>query len=268
MSSPAQLVAIDLDGTLLRDDKTIAPETLEALNGLTRRGLPIIIASARPPRSIKPFHEQLNLTTPVVAYNGALIWRFSPPDTLGHWPLHGPLVQAITAAARNIYPDCLLNIEASDRWITDRLDHRYQTQTARLFPADVVEPIEQWHGEPATKVLVQGDPGPLAHVKFELIARFTGLANVVSTEPDCLQIMLAGIDKSSGVSLIASQLHVPPEAVLAIGDNDNDAEMLAVFGYSACMDTGTPLAKRSARVIVGSHNGPGIVEALQYAGLL
>jgi 5-amino-6-(5-phospho-D-ribitylamino)uracil phosphatase len=261
------MIAIDLDGTLLRDDKTMAPDAATELRRLSAGGIYVVIASARPPRSVRPFHDALGLVTPIVAYNGALVWGFSPPRALEHSPLPGSLVRALTLAARDVYPDCLLNIEASDIWITDRVDHRYQTQTAKLFPPDRVAPMELWHGEPATKLLVQGDPARLAHVRLHLSARFTGQAHIVSTEPDCLQIMRAGIDKAAGVKLIASGLHIGSQEVLAIGDNDNDVEMLEAFGFSAAMATGTNAAKRSAKRLVGSNNETGVVEALRYAGL-
>jgi HAD superfamily hydrolase (TIGR01484 family) len=65
-----KLVAIDLDGTLLNDSKEVAEHTVAALKGLPRRGVRVVIASARPPRSVKRFHDLLGLDTLSIHYNG------------------------------------------------------------------------------------------------------------------------------------------------------------------------------------------------------
>jgi len=69
-----RLVAIDLDGTLLDDRKQVSARALESVAGLPARGIKVVIASARPPRSVRPIYAQLKLNTLQINYNGALIW--------------------------------------------------------------------------------------------------------------------------------------------------------------------------------------------------
>src|ERR1041385_6766938 len=58
-----RMVAIDLDGTLLNDSKTVSDQTAIALRSLPERGIKVVIASARPPRSVRGFHSMLGLDT-------------------------------------------------------------------------------------------------------------------------------------------------------------------------------------------------------------
>ena len=67
---PIRLVAIDLDGTLLSSSKQVSDQTLRALRCLPSRGVKTVIASARPPRSVRPFYHALGLDTLTINYNG------------------------------------------------------------------------------------------------------------------------------------------------------------------------------------------------------
>src|SRR4029079_19661558 len=69
-----RLVAIDLDGTLLNDAKKISEKTVTALRCLPERKVRVVIASARPPRSVRQIYSSLRLDTWQINYNGALIW--------------------------------------------------------------------------------------------------------------------------------------------------------------------------------------------------
>ena len=74
LRTPIQLVAIDLDGTLLDDQKRISEPTVRALSCLPKEEIKIVLATARPPRSVRHLYQQLKLDTPTINYNGALIW--------------------------------------------------------------------------------------------------------------------------------------------------------------------------------------------------
>ena len=68
-----RMIAIDLDGTLLDAQKRVSPQTVDGLKCAIDHGVKIVIASARPPRSVRPIYEMLGLTTWQINYNGALI---------------------------------------------------------------------------------------------------------------------------------------------------------------------------------------------------
>src|SRR5690242_8326814 len=91
--TPIRMVAVDLDGTLLNDSKQVSRQTIEALSGVARRGIRVVIASARPPRSVRAFHAQLGLDTWTINYNGALIWDDVARRAIYHQPMRGPLVR-------------------------------------------------------------------------------------------------------------------------------------------------------------------------------
>ena len=98
-----RLVAIDLDGTLLTDSKQVSEQTSEALCCLPRRDVKVIIASARPPRSVRHVYQALGLDTWQINYNGALIWDEPNQRALFHRPIPGKLALRIIEHARDMF---------------------------------------------------------------------------------------------------------------------------------------------------------------------
>ena len=72
MENKKYLIALDLDGTLLNDNKEITTTTKEFLNKLEKEGNLIVICSGRAPRSIIEYYDFLDIKSPVISYNGAL----------------------------------------------------------------------------------------------------------------------------------------------------------------------------------------------------
>src|SRR5215469_15405891 len=115
-----QMVAIDLDGTLLNDSKQVSEQTVKALECVTLRGVRIIIASARPPRSVRHIYNQLHLDTWTINYNGALIWDEPNKQVVFHRPIDGSRVRQMIDRARKKFDSVLVTCEILDRWYTDR----------------------------------------------------------------------------------------------------------------------------------------------------
>src|SRR5262249_6691350 len=100
-----RLVAIDLDGTLLSSRKTITPMTHTAIKATLAAGVKIVLATARPPRSVRHYYEALRLDTPTINYNGALIWDETRRRVVEHVPLDAAIAKKIIAWGRKKYPD-------------------------------------------------------------------------------------------------------------------------------------------------------------------
>src|ERR1700733_741280 len=106
-----RLVAIDLDGTLLNDSKQVSDQTVKAISGLPARGVKVVIASARPPRSVRHIYAQLGLDTWQINYNGALIWDEPEKKVIFHQPLSGATVRSLIDSARADFPNVLVTCE-------------------------------------------------------------------------------------------------------------------------------------------------------------
>jgi hypothetical protein len=267
-SHPAiKLVAIDLDGTLLNDRKEVADHVVDAIKGLPPRGVRVVIASARPPRSVRHVYHRLGLDTWQINYNGALIWDEAKKKPVAHRPMPGKLVRQVIDQARDLFDDVLVSCEILDRWFTDKFDQTYTTETGRLFRPDVICPIEQFTGVPVTKLMLLGDARLIDRLEGVLAEAYREHLTVVRTDPELLQLMDKRVSKAVALRAVAKHYNVPMNQVMAIGDAPNDVGMLQLAGVGVAMANAHKVVKNVADWIAPSNNDHGVHAALVRYGL-
>lgn len=258
-----ELLAIDLDGTLLNSAKCISGATAMALRrAADERGVRVVLASARPPRSVMPFHVELDLDTPMINYNGALVYDPSDERVVMHRPLSLRTAREIVRLARARYPQVLVSAEILDRWYTDRLDQDYATETAKQHAPDMIAPIDLWLTEAVTKLLLLGDPRRLSKIAQAIQERFAHQVAMVQTEDFLLQIMHATVSKALALRTVAAELAVPRERVMAIGDNANDVGMLQWAGVGVAVANAAAPALAVANLVTADHDDDGVAKVV------
>jgi Cof subfamily protein (haloacid dehalogenase superfamily) len=247
---PIRLIALDLDGTLIDDDLVMRERTHRAIGAAMARGVSVSIATGRMSRSALKYARPLGLTDPIVAYQGALIRAMPTADDgrIGRLLLHRPLAAAVTREAiewtRSIGLDPHLN--HLERFIIRSDDLRAEDYSAFLGGWAVpVDDILAWVKRPVSKVIAVSE-GPIDESILHLAReRFAGRAAVTISHPRFLEFLRPGVSKGAAVRWLARRAGVPLGAVLAIGDQFNDFEMIAAVGHGAAMP-GAPLAVRAA----------------------
>lgn len=257
-----QLLAIDIDGTLLTSAKRISENTVNAIAIARGKGVHVVLASARPPRTVLPFYRQLQLDTPMINYNGALVYDVSSNRVLMHRPIGPKAAMRIIELARLVYPDVLVSAEILDRWYTDKVDHTYLTETGKLYRPDVVGPVTDWLTQSVTKLLLLGDPAMLENVAVAVRKEYLHQVSIVQTDEYLLQIMHATASKTQALRVVAAELGVNREQVMAIGDNANDVGMLTWAGVGVAMANAVPAALQAADFITDHNDADGVAEAI------
>jgi Cof subfamily protein (haloacid dehalogenase superfamily) len=257
-----KLVAIDLDGTLLNDSKQVSEQTAEALRDLPARDVKVVIASARPPRSVRHIYQLLNLDTLQINYNGALVWNEPAKQAVFHRPLAGALVAQMVEVARDWFDDVIVTCEVMDKWFTDRADDKHTTETGRLFKPDVIAPLESFLMNDVTKLLLLAEPKVINELEPLLYRTFGEQILILQTDDNLLQITRPDVGKSSALQWVADQYGIPMQQVMAIGDAPNDVGMLQLAGVAVAMDNARPSVKAVADWIAPSNNDHGVHAAL------
>ena len=261
-----RLVAVDLDGTLLNDSKQVSDQTVSALQFLPAQGVRVVIASARPPRSVRHIHAKLGLDTWTIHYNGALIWDEANRRVVFHQPMDGPLVREIIEFARGRFEEVLIGCEALDRWYTDRFDETYTTETGRLFRPDLIAPLDEFCDQPMTKLMFLGEKSMISWLDALLANRWPRVS-VIRADPELIQVMHKDASKAAALTRVAAHYGVPMDQVMAIGDAANDVPMLEAAGVAVAMDNAHPAVKRVADWVAPSNNDHGVHAALARYGL-
>jgi Cof subfamily protein (haloacid dehalogenase superfamily) len=263
---PIRLVAVDLDGTLLDDAKRVSERTVDALKCLTGTGVRVVIASARPPRSVRHVYHELGLDTWQINYNGALLWDEPNRSAVYHQPMEPAAVLQLIDLARAAHPQVLVSCEILDRWCTDRFDDTYTTETGRLFRPDVVAPVAEFCTVPVTKLMLLAAPAALDALEPLLRAAPQGVS-IIRSDPDLIQIMNASASKGAALRRVCDHYGVPTEQTMAIGDAVNDVPMLEAAGVAIAMDNAHPAVKAVADWVAPSNNDHGVHAALARYGL-
>jgi len=262
-----RLVAVDLDGTLLNDSKTVSERTVRALAGLPERNVRVVIASARPPRRVRHIYKSLGLDTLQINYNGALIWDEPNLRAVYHRPLPGNFVRQMVDFARDLYEEVLVSCEVMDRWYTDRSDQSYTTETGRMFKPDVIAPVGEFCKLEITKLLFLTEPAIIARLEPALLERFGKQVVILQTDEHMLQIIHPKAGKAAALGRVAAHYNINLEDVMAIGDAPNDVGMLQLAGVAVAMDNAPARVKQVAHWVAPSNNDHGVHAALVRYGL-
>ena len=253
---PIRLIALDLDGTLIDDDLALGERTRQAIAAAIERGVAVSIATGRMARSALVYARQLGLNDPIVAYQGALIRAMPVADDgrVGRLLVHRPLAAAVTREAiewtRSIGLDPHLN--HLERFIIRAEGARAEDYSAFLGGrAVLVDDLLAWITGPISKVIAVSEE-PIDESVLQLARdHFAGRADVTISHPRFLEFLAPGVSKGAAVRWLARRAGVPLGAVLAIGDQFNDLEMIEGVGHGAAMPH-APLPVRAVARYVAS----------------
>ena len=256
------LVAIDLDGTLLTSDKRLSVKAIDAVNEVRKRGIKVVLASARPPRTVREIYNHLKLNTHQINYNGALIQHPDHDTYLRHEPISPDLAYAICTVARKTDNQCIIALEILDKWYTDKHDPTLETETSKMFKPDYVGPLLEPLKQPITKLMVLAPPERMAIIRKVLMQRYKDAATFVIAEDHLTQIAHFQADKGRALHYLCERYKIDPQYTMAIGDGPNDLGMIRAAGLGVAMGNAFDEVKDAADVVAPSNDKDGVAHTL------
>jgi HAD superfamily hydrolase (TIGR01484 family) len=236
-----RLVALDIDGTLLRwvdgagaTYEEIAPAVGDAVHRARDAGAHIVLASGRSPHGMTPVADLLELHLPgadplwVVASNGAVVFRYPPFEVVKEETFDAaPAVRAVLRRR----PSALVAVE--ERGVGYRVTKEFPT--GELSGQSIVTDLDELVAAPVSRVIIR-DPDATAE-EFVAMAEELGLhgTDYVVGWTAWMDLAPRGVSKGSGVSYVAEHLGVGAHDVLAVGDGRNDVELLRWAGRGVAM---------------------------------
>jgi Cof subfamily protein (haloacid dehalogenase superfamily) len=258
-----RMVAVDLDGTLLRSDKGLTRRSADVIRRVSEAGVHVVLDSARSPRTCREIHRALELDTYQINYNGALIYDATNDAPWHHQPLPAKLVRRVVDAARGIDPDVAVSLEVRDQWHTDRVDPTLLTESARHESPHRLAPMHELLTGPITKCMLLAPAERLRAVHQAVRARFGRRIGIHISDQHLIQIVHKRVDKGRALARIARAYGIKQEEVMAIGDAPNDAAMLRWASLGVAVDNAWPAARQAADVVTAANDDDGVAEALQ-----
>ncbi|GGA98969.1 HAD family phosphatase [Macrococcus hajekii] len=258
------LICLDLDGTLLTDDKTVLPYTKQILAQLKKEGHEVIISTGRPYRASESYYHELGLDAPIVNFNGAFIHH---PTDDSFKEVHSPLDLDI---ARDIFKHVEhLNIQNIIAEVKDNVFLHYHDEL--LFEGfSMGNPIVKSGDlsmnlqECPTSILIQAEeqhvPAIRAHLS-DVYAEQIEHRRWGAPYP-VIELVRTGISKAVGIQYISEYLNIKQENIIAFGDEDNDFEMIEYAGTGVAMGNAIQALKEKADTITLSNDEDGIGQFL------
>lgn len=265
---PMRMVVADLDGTLLAGPRHLSERTRLMVATVREAGAEVVLASARAPRLIRPYYEELQLSAPVIACNGALLWDMRANVPLSRAPLNAALAREAVAVAREA--GAIANVECDDEWFTDRVTEAVLLNIQRFgipAPHQVGGIDEILTGDRTIdKVFIDMRELPQAAqegLRSALNRSLGAHVNLSESVPGLIDVTSREATKAGMAQQLARSLGIPAEQVLAIGDSDNDVALLRWAGVGIAMGNASPAAKEAADGVTSSNLRDGAAEAME-----
>ncbi len=264
---PIRLVALDLDQTLIGRSLTLSPRVKVAVAAAMARGVAVTIVTGRGPSPTDQFAAELGLTAPLICFQGGIVYDYRARRVLYERRLDPAVIPVVVRLAET--HGWNLQFETPSMIYLPRESNHPAELLAlmRVAPWQRVNDLVSDMAETPHKfILSVHDPAERDALVGELRARLgeAGLTlTVVASHPILIEGLPPGLNKAVGLSWLAERLGVPRAAVLAVGDNDNDAPMLEWAGVGAAMGEASSAALAAADWVAPSVDDDGAAVAIE-----
>ncbi|MDQ6420528.1 HAD family hydrolase [Paenibacillus sp. LHD-117] len=250
-------VALDLDGTLLNGRKQVSERNLQAVLSCLDHGLRLIIATARPPRSVKELlPRELLDRSACVYYNGAIV-RDTGAGIDEHRPLSNKLTATIVNFCAERFPDAHLSLEVNDLWYANREVADAAFYHSKFRPE--LASAEELASRAATKILISElEESEQLSREFAHSTRF-----VVTDGGKLIQIMNPSVSKATGIARLCGHYGIETAQVAVFGDDHNDLDMFRMAGHAVAMGNAVPELKTIASETTASNDDDGVALVLE-----
>lgn len=256
-----KLVVSDVDGTLVRKDKSLSDGNVAAIGRLIEAGVQVTLISARPPSGMLWITEQLKLPGPFGAFNGGTLFAAD-----------GSIIEK-HVLAEDVAHDVIAHLEqqpvirwlyADGDWLASEDD---PIHTPREVKSAGVDPIFAKHfGDRVTRadkiVAVTDDEALLDRIEDEVRAMLGDRATVARSQTYYLDITAPVANKGDGITALAKTYGVTLEDTVALGDQANDLPMFARAGFSVAMGQGPERVRNAAKAVAVSNDEDGVADAI------
>ena len=262
MIGEVQLVVTDLDGTIVRTDRTISERTRQALKAVEASGRLVVFVSGRPPRWLHEIADATGHTGLAVCSNGAMCYDLHTERILWTEWLVPEAMAEVVRRLRPAIPELAWAIEYGAEFGQD-LSYRHHYD---LDAKPIQAPIEELIERPAAKLLARHpsiDADTLMAQAIELAGDVATFTHTTYSGGGLLEISAHGVTKASGLARLAREQRISAAHAVAFGDMPNDVPMFAWAGWSVAVANAHPAVQAAADEITASNDDDGVAIVLE-----
>ena len=284
-----QLVAIDLDGTMLNSYGIVTENTKNTIKKVIENGTEVIIASGRPIDSIKSIAKEIGSENYFIAGNGALVYDIKNNKIIYEKYMSKSKVLEIikiceeNSISYNVYTDKTILATSLKYnvlyYYKENLKKEESKKTNINIVKDMYEYVKNMQEDKFLKITICDDNKTVFNSIMKKIKRIEEIevldvshmsrkmirqgTEEIPIEYYYTEISLANVDKWNAIEFLIKKLDIETEKVMTIGDNINDKKMIENAGLGIAMKGSTPVVTNVADDIAGSNNEEGVSKILQ-----
>lgn len=262
-----KLLVLDVDGTLLNDEREISKRTLAALLKVQQMGVRIVLASGRPTYGLMPLAKTLELGNYggfVLSYNGCQIIKAQNGEILFERRINPEMLPYLEKKARK--NSFAIFTYHDDTLITDSPDNEYIKNEALLNNLKIIREDEFSTAidfAPCKCMLVSDKEKALIGLEQHWEKRLAGTLDAFRSEPYFLEVVPCGVNKANTLGALLEHLGVTREEVIAVGDGVCDVTMLQLAGMGVAMGHSQDSVKVCADYVTASNEEDGVALAVE-----
>jgi len=256
---PIDLIALDLDGTLLNSAEQISAANRTAIRAALAAGIRVVLVTGRGADTPAEFARELGLNLPVICAHGALTIDFLSGRVLGHIPVPlqyaVPMIEFAEAQGLDaaVYVDERFHrIEGTHRYMSDMTGPGWVDVASFAHILSAAPTFIRFLGRDAVRAISERFGELPVHFKHEVWGDFEELA-----------VTSADATKKNALSRLCDDLKIPASHVLAVGDSRNDLPMLRWAGIGVVMANASPEVRAGVEHQTASNDQDGVARAIE-----
>jgi len=262
ISSDIQLIALDLDGTLLNDEKNIPRQTIEMIKEVMGRGVIVTLVSARPVCSMMPYAEQLGLKAPLISLSGAYITDMKQERILFRKPVDLLKFREMISIfeERNFY----IKVYYEKQLVVQETTQE-TIEYSRMFGVPYKAVGSKGLRiliEPPLRVFLFNEPLQIQEAS-QILKEWSDYFHVIRDTDQGLEIVERTVSKGAALTTLCLELNVPMNHVMAIGNEGSDIAMIQAAGLGIAMGNACEELKECAVHVTKTNTECGVGYAIQ-----
>ena len=259
-----KLIALDMDGTLLNEEKQISPANYEAIQQARENGVKVVLASGRPLVGFRRYLEELNLISQedyAVAFNGALVQSSEGSEIVSRTTLTVEDYKYLNELSKELK----VNIHAlTESMVIAPKDNKYTRLEAEMnhISSEIIAVEDVAEDTTIVKVMFIDEPELIEEIIEKIPETVTEKYTIVRSAPFFLEFLHKSVNKGTGVAALAEKLNIKQEEVICIGDAGNDIHMIKYAGLGVAMGNAFPEVKKVANFITKTNEQDGVAHII------
>ncbi len=257
-----QLIAIDLDGTIINQDGDIIPSAQKAIQQAINKGMKITLATGRMYQPSNCFARELGITIPLICYQGALIREPDNRNVLWHQPLSTTIARKVIKEVRQMGTHQYVFVD-DEMYVEEIIERDLWYAQRNGVELHLVEDLFAFLKKPPTEIAARGEPAEIEHLVGHLNASFSSSLLVTKVHSSFCEIAHPASGKGNALKYLARLLGIKQSQTVAIGDSANDISMLQWAGLGIVVGSAPAEVNAVADWIIDTDTEDSFAQAME-----